>query len=82
MRHLLVLGGSLAFVVEEEEQLVLLDGAAKRCPERVTDEGRSLVRQSSLQLCCLVEEIIGMPEIGPVVLVRTPVKLVSAAFGH
>src|SRR6266480_476002 len=82
LSHLLVLGGPLAFVVQEEEQLVFLNRASERCSERVPDEGRSFVRQSSLQLCCLVEEIIRMPEIGPVVRVGTSVKLVRAALGH
>src|SRR6266403_5933795 len=82
LAHLPVLRRSLALVVYEKEQLVLLNWAAERDTKGVANEPTRFVRQSRLQLCCLIEEVICMAEGGAVVFVPAAVQAVSPALGH
>src|SRR5579862_1013589 len=76
--HLSAFGLSVTFVVGEEEELVLEDGTAEIAAEDVADEFAGAVRQTAVQLCLLIEEIVGYGEGRAMVLVYGAVEFVGA----
>ena len=79
---LLILLRFLSFIIQKEENLILLDRAAESCSKRVANQLTRPVWQSCRNFRRLIEPVIGVPNIIAVVFVNAAMKIVGAALRY